>query len=101
LRGEVLNVGSDRPQTINHLVELLGGPKVHIPKRPGEPDQTWADNTRLRKLLGWGPRVGFEEGVRIMLKDIEHWRDAPVWTADRIAEATAAWHRHLAGRGSP
>ena len=41
--GEVWNLGSGRPQSVNRLVELLGGPVVYIPRRPGEPEVTWAD----------------------------------------------------------
>src|SRR5262249_19179279 len=66
LSGEVMNVGSGDTYPVNRLVELLGGEKVHIPKRPGEPDCTFADVSRIRKLLGWGARVSFEEGVRVM-----------------------------------
>ena len=42
--GRVYNVGSGGTYSVNRLVELLGAKKVaHIPKRPGEPDCTWAD----------------------------------------------------------
>lgn len=94
--GEVYNVGTGAPSSVNRLVELLGATEVvNIPKRPGEPDSTEADATKIRADLGWEPQVSFEEGVRIMLEHIEHWRDAPVWTAGSIADATATWFRHL------
>jgi nucleoside-diphosphate-sugar epimerase len=65
----VFNVGSGGTYSINRLVELLGpGEVVHVPKRPGEPDCTLADITRIREVLGWTPRVSFEEGVREMLR---------------------------------
>jgi UDP-glucose 4-epimerase len=95
LVGEVLNIASGTPQTINRLVELLGGPVVYVPKRPGEPDCTWGEVTRARELLGWEPRVSFQDGVGRMLDRIEDWREAPVWTPDSIEEATASWFRHL------
>jgi UDP-glucose 4-epimerase len=97
LRGEVLNVGTGVPQSINRLVELLGGPAVHIPKRPGEPDCTQADSTRIRRLLGWSPAVAFADGVEIMLRHIDYWRDAPLWTPETIAAATRDWFDCLAG----
>ncbi|MBI2495884.1 MAG: GDP-mannose 4,6-dehydratase, partial [Candidatus Omnitrophica bacterium] len=87
----VFNVGTGAPQSINRLVELLGGEVVHIPKRPGEPDCTWADITTIKRRLGWESHVSFEEGVRTMLERIEAWRDAPVWTPESIAEATQEW----------
>lgn len=92
---EVLNVGSGNTYSINYLVELLGGDKVYIPKRPGEPDSTFADITKIKKLLGWTPKVTIEEGVQIMLDNIEQWRDAPVWDENSINEATKDWFECL------
>ena len=99
--GEAYNVGTGEPVSINELVRLLGATAtVHIAKRPGEPDCTSADSTKIRRDLGWEPKIGFDEGVRVMLDNIDYWRDAPVWTVDRIAEATQVWFRHLgAGDG--
>lgn len=95
LAGRILNVGSGHNYSVNRLVELLDGPKVSIPKRPGEPDCTFADIALIRRELGWEPQVPFEDGVRIMLENIEDWRDAPIWTAEKIDEATADWFKHL------
>lgn len=93
--GEIMNVGSGNTYSVNRLVELLGGEKVHIPKRPGEPDCTFADMTKIRSLLGWHPQVAFEDGVEQMIEHIEYWRKAPVWTVDSVAEATKDWHAFL------
>ena len=94
--GEIYNVGSGKPVSVNELIRLLGSPPtVAIPKRPGEPDCTWADIGKIREHLGWAPKVGFAEGVRIMRENMHQWRDAPVWTAERIAEATSDWFRFL------
>ncbi len=94
--GETYNVGSDKPVSVNRLVELLGAKEtVHIPKRPGEPDCTWADTSRIKQDLGWAPKIPFEAGVKIMLENMDYWRDAPVWTADTIADATKDWFKYL------
>jgi len=92
---EIFNVGSGGTYSVNLLVELLGGPVVHIPKRPGEPDCTFADTTKISTQLGWKPEVSFEEGVARLLASIEDWRAAPVWTPDSIAGATKEWFRYL------
>jgi len=89
--GEVYNLGAGDPQPVNRLVELLGGEVVYVPKRPGEPDCTWAEIGKIRRELGWEPLVSFEEGVRRVLADIEYWRDAPLWDPESIAQATKVW----------
>jgi len=81
--------------SVNRLVELLEGDKVHIPKRPGEPDCTFADISRIQKELGWQPKVSIEEGVANLLNHIDYWHEAPVWTPDNIAVATRDWFRYL------
>lgn len=95
LSGRIWNLGAGNPQSILRLVELLGGPVVHVPKRPGEPDATWADIGAITRDLGWAPRVSFEEGVGNMLADIDAWRDAPLWDPDGIAKATKTWFDFL------
>jgi UDP-glucose 4-epimerase len=91
-----MNVGSGDSQSINHLVEILGGDVVYVPKRPGEPDCTQADITKIKKMLGWEPLVSFEEGVKVLLKNINYWKNAPLWTPDKIQEATKEWFQCLA-----
>ena len=93
--GQVWNLGAGQPQSVNRLVELLGGDKVHIPKRPGEPDCTWADITKLTTELGWAPEVPFEEGVRRIVANIDYWREAPLWDPGSIAKATETWFKYL------
>lgn len=95
LDGEVLNVGSGNTHSVNYLASLLGGDVVHIPKRPGEPDSTFADTRKIRVMLGWEPKVSFEQGVQVMLDNIRQWADAPVWNEESIAKATATWFSHL------
>jgi UDP-glucose 4-epimerase len=95
MSGQVWNLGAGNPQSVNRLVELIGGPVVYIPKRPGEPDATWADISKIQRDLGWKPTVSFDEGVKRMMQDIELWRDAPLWDPQSIAKATATWFQYL------
>ena len=96
---EVYNLGAGNPQTVNRLIELLGGGEVvRVPKRPGEPDCTWADITKIQRDLGWKQQVSFEEGVAQMLKNLDYWREAPVWDPVSIAGATKNWFAFLEGR---
>lgn len=93
--GEIFNVGSGGSYSINELVGLLGGEVKFIPKRPGEPDCTFADISKIREKLGWQPQVEFAQGVNNMVEHIEGWRNAPIWTEQGIAEATESWFKHL------
>jgi UDP-glucose 4-epimerase len=94
--GEFWNLGAGDPQSVNRLVELLGGEVVYIPKRPGEPDCTWADIAKITDELGWKPQVSFEQGVGKILAEIDYWREAPLWDPDSISQATETWFKHLA-----
>ncbi len=100
IAGERFNVGAGAPQSVNRLVELIGGTTVGVPRRPGEPDCTWADTAKIARLLGWKPTTGFEEGVARMMADIERWRDAPLWEPASIAKATETWFRYLGKTGA-
>lgn len=93
--GRVWNLGAGNPQSVNRLVELLGGEVTYIPKRPGEPDCTWADITRITRELDWQPKVPFEEGVKRMLDNIDYWAEAPLWDVQSIDKATQTWFKML------
>lgn len=93
--GEAFNVGSNNHYSVNRLVELLGGKKTHIPKRPGEPDCTFADTSKIKNIVGWEPKVSLELGVQKMLENIDYWKEAPVWDENSINEATKDWFKYL------
>ena len=92
---EVMNVGSDDTYSVNRIVELLDGDVVYIPKRPGEPDCTYADISKIKKNLNWAPKITIEEGVKKILENIDYWKEAPVWDKDSIQEATKTWFKYL------
>jgi len=95
LNGEFLNVGSGNTYSVNRLVELLDGDVEYIPKRPGEPNCTFADVSKIERLLGWKAKVPFEKGVQKMIEKIENWKTAPVWNSNSIQDATASWFKFL------
>lgn len=99
--GRIYNLGAGKPQSVNRLIELLGGEKTYIPKRPGEPDCTWADIARISSELGWAPQVSFEQGVARILTNIAYWRNAPLWDPASISKATQTWFDYLSPQGNP
>lgn len=92
----VYNVGAGSPISINYITELLGASNtVNIPKRPGEPEITHADIGKIKRDMGWVPKVTIEQGVRELLDNLKLYKDAPVWDADSIAQATKSWFEVL------
>jgi nucleoside-diphosphate-sugar epimerase len=67
--GEPLNLGQDRMVTINELADMVAAASgIEIEKRHIDGPQGVrgrnSDNTRLRAVLGWEPRISLEEGLR-------------------------------------
>lgn len=95
LNGEIFNVGSNTTVSINKIVKLLKGKVIKIPKRPGEPDVTYADIAKIKKKTNWKPKVSIDRGIKFLLENVEDWRDAPVWTPSKIKIATKSWFKYL------
>lgn len=95
IKKEILNIGFGKPRSVNEMVKILGGSKIFVPKRPGEPDLTHARIQKATKLLKWKPRIKLEDGLKIVLHNIEYWKDAPLWTPKKISVATKDWFKYL------
>ena len=98
LGAEILNIGSGNHYSINQLIGYLGDKDAkitYIPKRPGEPDITFADIAKIQQKLHWKAEVSFEQGVKNMLSVINDWQTAPVWTEKGIQSATKSWFKYL------
>ena len=93
--GKIYNVAGGKEITINKIAKLIGGRKFCIPKRPGEPDRSLADITKIKRDLNWWPKIKIEEGVKDLLNNINYWKDAPIWTPKSIKKATKSWFNSL------
>ena len=96
--GKIYNIGSGKEIKINKIIKLIGGRKVHIPKRPGEPNRSLADISKIKKDLDWQPKIKIEEGIKNLLSKIHYWKDAPVWTPKSIKKETKIWFKLLGGK---
>ena len=99
--GEIFNVGQGKAESVNQIAELLQGESIFLPKRPGEPDLTLANISKIQEKLGFIPKVSFAEGVKRLLEKIEDFRDAPLWDKQSIAEATKTWFSCLGNNSFP
>lgn len=84
-----LNLGTDQLVTINELVDIVCriGEKTlnknHDLSKPQGVRGRNSDNTRLRQVLGWEPRVSLEEGLAITYR----WIESEIRRQDRVATA--------------
>ncbi len=93
--GEIYNIGSGVETNINKIAKIIGGKKIKIPKRPGEPDRSLASINKIKKHLNWKPKIKIENGVKMLIEQINNWKDAPVWTPKKIKQATKVWFKYL------
>lgn len=92
---QIFNVGTGKAISVNYIAKLINQRKVHIPKRPGEPDITLANIKKIKNKLNWSPKININQGVKIMLNNINYWKKAPVWNPTLIDKATKDWFRYL------
>ena len=96
IKNEIFNVGSGQTYSVNTLIKLLGKNKVvNIPKRPGEPDCTFADISKILKKTKWRPKISFEDGVKKLMESINDFKDAPLWDSESIKNETKDWFKYL------
>ena len=93
--GDIYNVGNGKETSVNSIANMIGGEKVNIPNRPGEPNRSLADITRIKTNLNWEPKISINHGIDMLLENINDWKEAPVWTPNTIKEATKIWFKHL------
>lgn len=95
INNKIFNVGTGKPNSVNYLAKILGGKKTYMPKRPGEPFYSSANNKKIKEYLKWQPKVSFEKGIKELLKNINYWNDAPLWDKKKISKATKIWFKNL------
>ncbi len=66
--GVVLNVGCGQQTSINRIAEMIGGPVEYTDPRPGDVPHSLADISETKKILGWNPKISFEDGLRDWMK---------------------------------
>ena len=94
-RNKIYNIGGGKEIKVSKIAKLIGGKKIYIPKRPGEPDRSLADISKIKKDLNWRPKTSIEKGIKNLLQNIHYWKNAPVWTPKSIKKATRIWFQLL------
>ena len=91
----VYNIGCGSPRSVIELADIIQEERVFMPKRPGEPDMTYADISKVKKEIGWEPMFTLECGMKEIFENIESFKDAPAWDVDQIRVATKLWFKYL------
>ena len=90
-----MNIGYGKPISINKVVSYLKhNKKTYIPKR----HRTTYNSRRYKiskKNLNWKPKINIKTGIKVLLQNIEMWKDTPVWSKNKIKKATKKWFKYL------
>jgi UDP-glucose 4-epimerase len=68
LKNKIYNLGSGKETSINKITSLIGGKKIFIPKRSGEPNRSCANILKIKRDTNWRPKISIEEGVKRLFK---------------------------------
>ena len=66
--GTAINIGSGQNVSIQELADLISPRQTHLDRRQGDAEETLADITRARDLLGWAPQVAFPDGLARLMQ---------------------------------
>ena len=66
---KIYNLGSGKRTSINTIAKIFGGKKKFIPIRPGEPRNSLANISKIKKEINWKPKITIEEGIKRLLKN--------------------------------
>lgn len=61
--GEVFNVGTGESISISDLADIYGGKKMFTPPRAAELEHARADITKIKKILGWTPKINLQQWI--------------------------------------
>ena len=66
---KIYNLGSGKRTSINTIAKIFGGKKKFIPIRPGEPRNSLANISKIKKEINWKPKITIKEGIKRLLKN--------------------------------
>ncbi len=65
---KIYNLGSGKKTSINSIAKIFGGKRKFIPNRPGEPKNSLANISKIKKDIKWKPKISIEKGLKSLLK---------------------------------
>jgi dTDP-glucose 4,6-dehydratase len=93
IRGQVINIGTQQHRSVLEVAQAVleamnptGSEIKFIGDRPGQVFRHTADTSKLRRLIGWEPKLRFEDGLD---RTIRWYRDNEAWWRPQM------WMRHI------
>lgn len=71
---QIINLGNNKPVELTYVITLIEknlgktAKKNMLPMQPGDVENTWADISKAKKLLGWQPTTSIEDGMAEFIK---------------------------------
>jgi len=71
---EILNLGNSSPITLKEMINKIGEalkitPKIEqLPMQAGDVEKTYADVTKAKEIIGYEPKVSFEQGIKYFVE---------------------------------
>jgi len=71
---EIINLGSDKPVSVNACISLIEAnlrqpaSKKYLPHHPADVMATWANINKSKQLLSWTPTVSLNDGINKTVK---------------------------------
>ncbi len=71
---EIINLGNSSPISLKDMISMISKileiePKIkQLPMQPGDVEITYADISKAKELIGYEPKVTFEEGIKKFIK---------------------------------
>lgn len=61
--GTVFNVGTGTNHSVLEVANMISKNYKFVEQRPGEMKETLADNTKIKEILGWNPKIRLEDWI--------------------------------------
>jgi len=82
---EILNLGNSSPVSLKEMIDEIGRalnviPKIkQLPMQPGDVEKTYADVSKAGRLIGYSPKVTFEQGIKNFVNWYKENKDMYIW----------------------
>ncbi len=64
---KIYNLGSGKKTSINSIASIFSSKKKFIPIRPGEPKDSLANISKLKRDVNWKPKISIVSGIKKLL----------------------------------